>query len=63
MGDPYDIYETLPSGDLVWRGGCADIQEVQLRLAEFAKSSNNELCAKDKAKKVVARVHEAGGNV
>jgi hypothetical protein len=61
MGDPYDIYESLPTGDLVWRGGCADMQEVHLRLAEFAKTSDNEFYAKDKAKKIVALVHEAGG--
>jgi hypothetical protein len=60
MSDHYDIYESLPSGDLVWRGGCVDLDEVHARLAEFAKSSNNEFCAKDSAKKVVARVHEAG---
>jgi hypothetical protein len=60
MGDPYDIYETLPSGDLVWRGGCADMAEVSARLTEFAKTSNNESYAKDKARRIVAQVNEAG---
>jgi hypothetical protein len=62
MAHPYDIYESLPSGDIMWRIGCADMQEVHLRLREFAKTTDNEFCAKDKAKKVVARVNE-GGNV
>jgi hypothetical protein len=60
MGDAFDIYECLPTGDLMWRGGCANLDEVHARLAEFAKSSNNQFQAKDSAKKVVARVHEAG---
>ena len=60
MADIYDIYESLPSGDIMWRSGCANMEEVHLRLAEFAKTTDNELCAKDKAKNVVARVNEAG---
>jgi hypothetical protein len=60
MAGLYDIYECLPAGDIMWRSSCADIQEVHARLAEFAKTSDNEFCAKDKAKKIVARVNEAG---
>jgi hypothetical protein len=61
MANPYDIYEYLPTGDILWRGGCADMDEVHARLAEFAKTSNNEFHAKDKTKRIVARVNEAGG--
>jgi hypothetical protein len=63
MADLYDIYECLPTGDIMWRRGCADMADVSARLAELAKASNNEFYAKDKAKRIVARVNEAGGNI
>ena len=60
MADPYDIYECLPSGDIMWRDGCADLDEVHEKLAKFAQSSKNEFYAKDSRRQIVARVNEAG---
>ena len=47
MKDQYDIFECLPCGTLWWRGSCSEMEEVHRKLAEFAKTSSNEIYAKD----------------
>jgi hypothetical protein len=60
MSNSFDIFESLPAGDLAWRGSCVNSDEVHEKLAEFAKLSNNEFYAKDSRRRIVARVNEAG---
>ncbi len=61
MDYPYDIFECLKDGTLLWRIGCADLVEAYEMLAELARSSENEFYAKDSSNQIVARVNEAGG--
>jgi hypothetical protein len=61
MENQFDIFECLPSGDLLWRGRCSDLDEAHEKLEQFAKSSKNEFYAKDsRRREIVARVNEAG---
>ena len=61
MENQFDIFECFPSGDLLWRGRCSNLDEAHEKLGELAKSSKNEFYAKDsKRRKIVALVNEAG---
>jgi hypothetical protein len=64
MKDQYDIFECLPCGTLWWRGSCSEMEEVHRKLAEFAKTSFNEIYAKDSMmRQEVARVNEPGETI
>jgi hypothetical protein len=61
MLNRYNIFECLPDGALLWREGCARLDEVLLKLAKLIEQSKNEFVARDsETKEIVARVNQAG---
>jgi hypothetical protein len=41
----YDIFEELPDGKKVWRACVIGMENVELKLQELARESNNKLLA------------------
>jgi hypothetical protein len=41
----YDIFEELPDGEKVWRACVVGMENVELKLGELARESNNKFLA------------------
>ena len=59
MDNTYDLFEKMPTGDLLWRGSVSGLEAARKQIAALAQSTGNEcLLMHLLTQEVVARVPE-----
>ena len=59
MDNTYDLFEKMPTGDLLWRGSVSGLEAARKQIAALAQSSGNEcLLMHLLTQEVVARIPE-----